>query len=422
MKFDDRLFQHDFPNGLTLVADYMPWLQSAAFSIAIPAGCKLDPAGRFGLCNLSCEHAFRETKTLSSRELVETLDLLGCDYYSSTSVMCTYFGGALPAVHLDQALPVYADVVMNPRLSEEWLEEARMSCIQEVESLEDDLPSKVMSLLRMHHYGDPWGRIPEGTVDSLETISLDEIKQFVSRSYVPRGTVIAVAGQFDFEKLRDQIGTLFGAWKNPAGESTNGFVTALTGLESHIPFPSKQTHIGIAWPGVAYDDDDWFLARGAVGVLSDGMSSRLFREVREKRGLCYSVMASCHAIPGRGSCFGYCGTTTEAAQQALDVMLAEISRLQDGINEDELRRLKVQVRSGLIMQQESCRSRVGTMISDWLLLGRLRPVDEPGRRMEAITVDQMNRYLTAHPAGPFQLVTLGETPLEIARAVPTTHT
>jgi len=421
MKFDDRLFQHTYANGLTLVADHMPWLHSAAFSIAIPAGCKLDPADRFGLCNLSCELAFRETESLSSRELVETLDLLGCDYYSSTSVMCTYFGGSLPAIHLAQALAVYADVVRNPKLSPAWLEEARLSCLQEVESLEDDLPSRVMSRLRMMEYGDPWGRVTEGTTESLQQITLDEIRKFVFDQYAPQGTIIAVAGQFDFESLRDLIGSLFGDWKNPATTAGGPTSLATAELEPHMEFPSKQTHIGLAWPGEPYDSDDWFRSRCAVGVLSDGMSSRLFREVRERRGLCYSVMASCHAIPGRGSCFGYCGTTTDAAQQALDVMIAEITRLKEGITPQELARLKVQVRSGLIMQQESCRSRVGTMISDWLLLGRLRPVDEPGRRIAALTVEQINSYVSDHPAGPFNLVTLGETPLGLTGAIPTTQ-
>jgi predicted Zn-dependent peptidase len=364
--------------------------------------------------------AFRETETVSSRDLVELLDGMGCDYYSNTSVLCTFFGGALPASELYRALPVYADVVRNPRLSPDWLEESRLACLQEVEALEDDLPGKVMQRLKMLQYGEPWGRQAEGTVESLRCITIDEIRDFVRSHYDSEGAIISVAGKFDFDELRDCVGQLFDGWTSQASHPPGEILPSVTGSE-HISFPSQQTHIGIAWPGLPYSDESWHLARCAAGVLSDGMSSRLFREVREKRGLCYSVAANCHAVPGRGACFAYCGTTTEYSQQALDVIIGEIVRLQSGITEDELRRLKTQVRSGLIMQQESCRSRAGTLVNDSLLLGRLRSVDELSERIESLTLDEMNIYLSQNPAGPFNLVTLGEQPLELGSAVSTAN-
>ncbi len=418
MKFEDRLHRHDFGNGMVLVADQMPWLQTAAFSIALPSGCRFDPESREGLCNLSCELAFRETTTINSRQLVERLDGLGCDYYSNTSVLCTFFGGALPASELYAALPVYADVVRNPKLGTQWLEESRLACLQEVEALEDDLPGKVMQLLKTLHYGDPWGRLPEGTAGALQSITLQEIRDFVAAHYSPQGAIISVAGKFEFDELCQRIGELFGSWDNPAAVPGQEALPSETG-SAHISFPSQQTHIGIAWPSLAYSDENWHLARCAIGVLSDGMSSRLFREVREKRGLCYSVMANSHAVPGRGACFAFCGTTTEFAQQALDVMLAEINRMQEGVTADELRRLKTQVRSGLIMQQESCRGRAGTLVNDSLLLGRLRSVDELSERIAATTLEEMNEWLALNPFGPFNLATLGEQPLEPDRAIST---
>lgn len=421
MKFQDRLFRHDFENGLVLVADQMPWLQTAAFSLALPAGCRFDPPDRMGLCNLSCELAFRETESLDSRQLVETLDGLGCDYYSNTSVLCTFFGGALPASELYAALPVYAEVVQRPRLASTWLEESRAACEQEIEALEDDLAGKVMSRLKMVRYGDPWGRLPEGELAAVQSIRLDEIRSFVSQRYRPEGAIVAVAGQFSFPELRDRIGELFGDWRS-ASEDRSPAPASRPDLPRHMAFPSKQTHIGLAWPGLPYRDPDWHVARCGIGVLSDGMSSRLFREVRERRGLCYTVMASCHAVPGVGATFAYCGTTTEVAQEALDVILSEVRRLQQGISADELERIKTQVRSGLIMQQESCRARVGSMVSDILMLGRLRSVDELSQKIHGLTVADVNRFLAAHPPGPFDLVTLGEQPLEMDRAIPTTAT
>lgn len=418
MTFTDRIFRHQFDNGLVLVADRMPWLQTAAFSVAMPAGCRFDPAGKAGLANLSCELAFRETESLDSHALVETLDGLGCDYYSNTTVLSTYFGGALPADQLDAALAVYADVVRHPRLAPTWLEEARLACIQEIEAMEDDLAGKAMSRLRQLHYGEPWGRLPEGDLTSVNAIGLDDIRAFASDHYRPEKTIVAVAGKFEFDALRQTVGRLMGDWKGRNGAARNGLAhKSGPALERHISVASKQTHIGLAWPALSYEDPRWHLARGAMGVLSDGLSSRLFREVRERRGLCYAVMASLHSAPGRGASFAYCGTTSEAAQESLDVMVAEIRRLREGISADELRRLKTQVRSGLIMQQESCRARVGTLVNDLLLLGRLRPVDELGNLIESISLDEINSFLADEPAGPFELVTLGEHPLELDRAV-----
>lgn len=418
MAYPDRLHRHQFPNGVLLVADRMPWLQTAAVSIAVPAGARFDPAEWPGLANLSCELAFRETVNLDSRQLVEALDGLGCDYYSNTSVLSTFFGGALPAEDLGRVLEIFADVVRRPRLDSRWLEESRQTCLQEIEASEDDLAGKVMSRLRLEHYGDPWGRRAEGTASSVGSISLEQIRRFVATRYIPAGAIVAVAGQFEFDWLRDHVGALFGDWSGPQADAAATAGSVHEAGAVHLPHASKQTHIGIAWPGLAYSDPEWPLMRSAIGVLSDGLSSRLFREVRERRGLCYAVSASCHAVPGQGACFAYCGTTTEAAQEALEVIVAEIEGLKHGITADELRRLKVQVRSGLIMQQESCRARVATLISDQLLLGRLRAVDELGRQIEAITLDQLNGFLAARDFGPFHLVTLGEHSLELDRAVP----
>ena len=120
---------------------------------------------------------------------------------------------------------------------------------------------------------------------------------------------------------------------------------------------SNQTQIGIAFDSVPYRHPDYFQAWGAVGVLSGGMSSRLFTEVREKRGLCYSVYATMHTLRDRGSVLCYAGTSAERAQETLDVTLGELVRLAEGIEADELARLKARIKSSLIMQQESSSSR-----------------------------------------------------------------
>jgi predicted Zn-dependent peptidase len=141
------------------------------------------------------------------------------------------------------------------------------------------------------------------------------------------------------------------------------------------------------------------------------MSSRLFTEVREKRGLCYTVYASYHTLRDRASVLCYAGTTAERAQETLDVTLGELKRLAAGIEPNELSRLKARVKSSLVMQQESSSSRSSSIARDWYHLGRVRTLDEIGQLVDALTCDSINGYLAAHPPRDFTIVTLGQRPL-----------
>ena len=147
------------------------------------------------------------------------------------------------------------------------------------------------------------------------------------------------------------------------------------------------------------------------------MSARLFTEVREKRGLCYTVSASLQSQRERGSVFCYAGTTAERAQETLDVTHAELLKLSDGVNQSELGRLKARIKSSLIMQQESTSARCGSLARDWYHLGRARSVMEVGKLVDELTADSISEYLAANPPRSFTFLTLGPEPLEIPLGV-----
>jgi predicted Zn-dependent peptidase len=150
-----------------------------------------------------------------------------------------------------------------------------------------------------------------------------------------------------------------------------------------------------------------------VGVLSSGSSSRLFTEVREKRGLCYTVYASLHTQRDRASVLCYAGTTAERAQETLDVTVNELQRLGQGIQQAELNRLKARIKSSLIMQQESTSARSGALARDWYHLGRARTLDEVGRRVDELSADSINAFLKKNPPSDLLVVTLGPEPLKV---------
>ncbi len=397
-------------NGLTLIAECMPWLESASFAISVPAGCQFDPESKLGLANFVCEMVQRGCGSLDSRQFIEKLESIGVDYSSSVSVYHTHFGGALPARKLADALQVYSDVLRNPVMPEDQMEDGRMVCMQEIRAIEDDLPQRVMLSLRQRQYGDPLGRSCQGNYESIQSVSYQDVGDFYRQFYRPNGLVIGVAGNIDWDALCQQVESLFGDWQEVAVDEIQ--VRDQSVGVHHIDFESQQTHIGLAFPSIPYSNDNYFVARGAVGVLSDGMSSRLFSEIREKRGLCYSVYASLHSLKDRGSIISYVGTGADRAQQSLDVLIEELTRLSEGITNEELERLKIQVRSSLVMQQESSRSRASSISSDYFHLGRARTLDEVNQLINDLSVERINKYLADNPPANFNLVTLGSQPLE----------
>jgi predicted Zn-dependent peptidase len=406
---------HEFENGLVLVAQSMPWLESAAFALLVPSGCSRDPADQPGLGNFLCEMIQRGCGTRDSRQFVEDLELLGADTSASVSNAHMSFSGAMPAESLFEALEIYSDLIASPHLPADQLEDSRLVCLQEIRSIEDDLASRAMNELRARHYGDPYGRASQGTVAAIEGIGLDEIRRHWEVVFQPKGAILSVAGKVDWEPLRERVEQCFESWQPsvPAALSE----TPGSGKYYHISHESSQTHLAIAYPSVPYPHKDYFQARGAVGVLSDGMSSRLFTEVRENRGLCYTVQATCHSLRDRGSVICYAGTTTERAQETLEVMISELKQLSEGVRADELGRLKSRIKSSLIMQQESSTARSGAIAADWYFLKHIRTLDEIGAILDRLSCDSINQYLTAHPPSDFTVVTLGEKQLEMPSGV-----
>ena len=406
----EKIFHHTFDNGLTVVAQPMPWLESAAFSIATPAGFRYDPSDKLGLANLVCEMVQRGSGDFSSREWVEALDMLGVDYSSSVSLYNTNFGGAMQASQLHDALAIYADVLRRPMLPESQFEDGQQVCFQEIASLEDDLAQRTILQLRQNVYGNIDGRYSEGSMETVTNLTLQDVQDFFKAHYRPNGMIIACAGKIDFDSLRYHVGDLFADWHPNEISPANNVIAANN--YQHIDHDSEQTHIALAYPGFTYSEPEFYLNRGAVGVLSGGMSSRLFTEVREKRGLCYTVFATCHTLADKASVICYSGTSSDRAQETLDVIVEQLELMSDGIREDELRRLKVQIRSGMIMQQESCRARASSIARDWLHLGRVRLLDEINDAINSLTVESINEFLRERPPANFNVVTLGPSPLK----------
>jgi len=407
---------HAFPNGLVLIGEPMAWLESAAFTLMVPSGCMHDPLERSGLSSFTCEMALRGAGPRDSRRLMQDLDALGVERSESVSDAHSGYCGATLAANLPAALSVFADVVRRPHLPAEQLEAGRQVMLQELRAVEDEPSQKVMIELCRRHYPQPWGRPSQGDRDALEAITIGEIREHFARCYRSNGAILAVAGRFEWSRLKEIVAELLGDWE-PA-EEQQIVEGSRTRKHEHFAYDSNQTQIGVSYESVPYRHPDYFRAWAGVGVLSGGTSARLFTEVRERRGLCYSVYATYHTLRDRGGVFCYAGTSADRAQETLDVLIGELTRLARGIEAHELDRLKARIKSALIMQQESSSARSGAIARDWYHLGRVRTLDEVGRLVDGLTREQINAYLAEHPPGEFTIVTLGPRELEVPVGVP----
>ncbi|RLS22370.1 MAG: insulinase family protein [Planctomycetota bacterium] len=408
-----QVFHHTFENGLTLLAENMPHVRSATVNIIVPAGCAYDPANMPGTSSVLSEIILRGAGKNNSKELSLAMDGIGLDRSCSAGTNHIRLWGATLSRNLPKTIDLFADIILKPHLPKSDVESVKMLAAQEIMSIEDDPKQKVMLALRKNHFPSPLGNDRRGTLEGLEAITHDALSKFWKKNFRPSGTIISVAGNIEWEPLKAQVEKLFGKWKGsdvPALKISPG-----KGGKSHISKDTQQVQIGIAYPSVTYGHKDFYAAIGAVNVLSGGMSSRLFTEVREKRGLCYSVWASYQNFKEVAAVICYAGTTTDMAQETLDVTLKQIGNLTKGIKEEEVKRLKIGLKSSMLIQEESSSARAGSIAVDWYYLGRVRPLEEIQKAIDSITTKSILSHVKEYNPKEFTIVTLGNKQLKYGK-------
>lgn len=399
------------PNGLTVIIESMSGVQSAAFTLLVPAGSAYDLPGQNATASILSDLITRGAGNYDSKQLSAALDNLGLQRNESAGVNHLVFSGAALAQSLPEALRIYGDVILRPLLPEDQFEAARAGVEQSLRALEDEPRQKVIQELRRRCYDYPWGQPTDGDLADLENITAELVRDHYRRCFRPDETILGIAGNVRVDDIRPLVEEVFGNWRSVPGPTLR--VEPSGPPRDHIHHESTQTHIGIAYPSVPYRDPDYYAAWAAVSVLSGGMSSRLFTEVRERRGLCYSVYATLNSLRQEARVLCYAGTTAERAQETLDVTLGELRRLGDGIEQDELERCKARAKSALIMAQESTSSRSSSIARDWFHLQRVTTLSEVHEQIEALTVERVLDYVHRYPARDLTVLTIGPQPLEV---------
>ena len=407
---DDFLI-HPLANGMTVLAEKMPGVRSAAMNLLVPAGVANDPVERCGGATVLAEMALRGAGGRDARQLTDALDDLGLSRGSGPGTHHTRFTAAALSENVMKGLPLHADVVRRPTLGDDVFGPSRDLALQALAGLPDNPQSLAMIKLREWHWPAPFSRNVMGEETHLRKMTAAGVRDDFASRYVPDGAILSVAGDVDFDELTAAAEELFGDWQS--AEPPEIEVTPPPGNRRFIELDSQQTHLALAYPTSGETADDYYPARLAVEVLSGGMSGRLFGEIREKKGLCYSVYASYSSLPNLGGVFCYAGTSNERAQATLDAFLHELTRLREGVTADELDRAKIGLKAGTVMSGESSSARSGALARDWFIRGRLRTLDEIVEAVDGVTLGALNGWLADHPAGPFTVVQIGPKQLEV---------
>ncbi|TVQ33473.1 MAG: insulinase family protein [Phycisphaeraceae bacterium] len=402
--------------GAPLIIERIPGVRSVGVSFLIAGGVAREPEDRQGMSAMWSELLFRGAGELDSRAHSDALDRLGAARSCSVRTFHLHLGATLLGARLHEALPLLTDIFLRPRADEASIEPTRDLCIQSVEGLRDEPQERVMENLRTHHNPPPLNRSSHGQIEGLKRITRDDMLAWWRASALPEGSIIAVAGDCDPDAVQRRLDELLEGWTGAAPTVTWNDSDADRGAH-HETNPTNQVHIALAHDAPRESDENSVLERIIIAALSGGMSGRLFTEVREKRSLCYSVFAAYRADRDSGRVTAYAGTTPERAQETLDVLMQELSRINGavatggGVSEGEFQRAVVGMKSRVVMSAESTSGRAAALADDWHKLGRARSLDEIAEQIDAVTLDQVNARLADRDLGRMTAATIGPAPL-----------
>jgi predicted Zn-dependent peptidase len=328
---------------------------------------------------------------MSSRELSDAFDAIGAQRHGAAAVHHLSLSTLCMGERLPEALRLLSLALRQPNLDPGSLDAVRAIALQSLAGLQDEPQHLAGVRLRQHAMPAPFNRSGYGTAAGLESLTADGVRSAWARRARPGGTVIGIAGDVHPAQVRDMLERLFEGWTGTADEPRQA-APAERGRHL-VKLDTQQTHLAIGLDAPPDGGPDSYAHRVAVRVLGGATSSRLFTEVRERRGLCYSVGASSALGRDRGLLQVYAGSTHERAPRTLECILQELERFERGISEDEFGDALVGAKAGLVMSGESSSARAAAIASQLWRLGRAMDLAESAAEFERLTLAGVNAYI-----------------------------
>lgn len=388
-----------FPNGLTVLTEQMPALRSCTVGVWVRRGSRHETPDWNGICHF-IEHAvFKGTERRTALDIAVESDRLGGHFDAYTTHEMTGFALKVVDTALASAFDLLSDMLARPRFDEEELRREQKVIIEEMKMVEDTPDEFLAEIFSAAYFpGHPLGRPIEGTAETVSTFGSARTSEFHSHAYAPRNLVVAAAGNVEHARLVDLAATAFGHDADGARATQ-----AQTEAADVPPSPAapilirrkkelEQAHLILASPFPSARDEDRYAASLLSSVIGGGTSSRLWQRVREERGLAYSVGAVGSHYTDAGVFQIYAGTSPEQLDEVLELSLVEMRRvLREAVGEDELRLVKDQAVSSILLGLESTSARAGTLARQEIVHGRRIPTEQVIERIERVTPEDMLR-------------------------------
>lgn len=393
-----------FPNGLTVLTEQMPNLRSCTVGVWVRRGSRHESPDWNGICHF-IEHAvFKGTERRTALDIAVESDRLGGHFDAYTTHEMTGFALKVVDTALPAAFDLLSDMLARPRFDEEELRREQKVIIEEMKMVEDTPDEFLAEIFNAAYFpGHPLGRPIEGTAETVSTFGSRRTREFHASAYAPRNLVIAAAGNVEHARLVELAAQVFGSDDEGGARATQAEASHVSRVDEVPPHPAapilvrrkkelEQAHLILASPFPSARDEDRYAASLLSSVIGGGTSSRLWQRVREERGLAYSVGAVGSHYTDAGVFQIYAGTSPEQLDEVLELSLLEMRRvLREPVGEDELRLVKDQAVSSILLGLESTSARAGTLARQEIVHGRRIAPEQVIERIERVTPEDMLR-------------------------------
>jgi len=382
---------HELPNGLRIAVEPMPGLRSATVGVFLTAGGRHERVEQNGIAHFLEHMAFKGTPTRTARQIAEEIEDVGgyINAYTGKEMTAYYARGLEPDV--GRGLDILADIVLNPLFDVPDIEVERGVILQEIGQALDTPDDIIFDWLQEAAYpSQPFGRSILGPAERVSGFGRADLAGFVAEHYGPERIILAAAGAVDPDKLRRAAEPLFGGLARRAGAAVSP--ARFTGGEHREARDLEQVHLAMAFESPGVRDEAAYAAQVYATAMGGGMSSRLFQELRERRGLCYTIFAQAGAYEDTGLLTLYAGTGGDQIRELSELAVDELRRGADGLTPVEVDRARAQLKAGLLMGLESPSARAERLARMLAIWGRVPEIDEIVARIDAVTPERVRAF------------------------------
>ena len=383
---------HCLINKLNIVTDYMPSAETVSVKIMVKIGSRYENEKNNGISHFLEHMAFKGTKTRSAMQIAEEFDMIGGNFNAYTSKEHTVYYAKVLKDDIKLAVNILSDIVQNSIFAEVEIQKEKKVILEELAHTKDTPDDYIFDLFQEKIFpNQALGRPVIGSEQFINNVTRADLVNYVNENYSRDNIIISCAGHFDenaFNKLIEEKFAFLVEDKSGDCEKAN-----YIGGEIRFEKDLEQVHLVIGFPGLSYVDKDFYTQQVLSVILGGGMSSRLFQEIREKRGLAYHISTFSLSYYDTGAFCVYSATNPDSVNELIEATAEQFKLAIDTIKEDELKRAKAQVKASLLMSQESSSARAERIAWNYAVFGRIVSLDEIIGKIEAISTGDIKNSL-----------------------------